>query len=146
MKAVIEAWGEADLAPVRGALDENVVWRSASSREGGAFRFGGVYRGRDNVIELLSKLSTSYFFQEYARPRRSSRRAKSSGACSTFAGSYLPSSRREGDSRPIAFETASSLAGPGRQDLEAQSFSIRPLYCPARHAPGLRRSAGGRWR
>src|SRR5476651_1012194 len=66
MKTVIEAWGEADLVPVREALDENVVWKSASSCAGNEFVFGGDYRGRDNVIALLSRLSTKYFFQRYA--------------------------------------------------------------------------------
>ena len=121
MKTVIEAWGEADLAPVRRALDANVVWRSASSCDGGAFRFGGVYRGRDNVIELLSTLSTSYFFREYTAKEIVSKGEIVWGLFDV-RGSYLPSSRRGEDGRPIAFETAFRWRIRGGRILEAQSF------------------------
>ena len=65
MKTVVEAWGHADMRPVFDALDENVVWKSASTVDDGRFRFGGEHRGRDNVLALLSKISTAYFFSEY---------------------------------------------------------------------------------
>lgn len=62
MKDVVEAWGEADVGPVMAVLDNDVVWKSASLASEGRFRFGGVYRGRENVVALISKVSTAYFF------------------------------------------------------------------------------------
>lgn len=65
MKDVVEAWGRADIGPIFAALDDNVVWKSASTGGEGRFRFGGEYRGRQSVVALLSKISTAYFFSRY---------------------------------------------------------------------------------
>jgi hypothetical protein len=42
MKTAVEAWGNADLRPLKDALHQDVVWKSASTVENGAFLFGGV--------------------------------------------------------------------------------------------------------
>ena len=121
MKTVIEAWGEADVGPVREALDENVVWKSASSCEDGTFRFGGVYRGRANVLTLLSTLSTNYFFRRYV-----AKEIVSSGevvwGLFDVHGSYLPAGGRESDRTRIHFETAFRWRIRNGKILEAQSF------------------------
>lgn len=62
MENVVQAWGQADVGPLLAVLDDNVVWKSASLAGEGRFRFGGVYRGREDVIGLISKVSTAYFF------------------------------------------------------------------------------------
>lgn len=121
MKTVIEAWGEADVGPVREALDENVVWKSASSCDDGTFRFGGVYRGRANVLTLLSTLSTNYFFRRYV-----AKEIVSSGeivwGLFDVHGSYRPPGGRETDRRRIDFETAFRWRIRNGKILEAQSF------------------------
>ena len=121
MKTVIEAWGEADLVPVREALDENVVWKSASSCDGTEFVFGGEYRGRDNVIALLSRLSTKYFFQQYAAKEIIS---KGEIVCGLFEvnGSYLPAGRSDQGRKAIKFESAFRWRIRDGKILEAQSF------------------------
>jgi ketosteroid isomerase-like protein len=62
MKGIVEAFGKSDLRPLFDALDENVVWKSAS-RAGGPFRFSGNFANRAGVVELISKLSSAYFFK-----------------------------------------------------------------------------------
>jgi len=64
MKDALEAFGRADVGPIFAALDDNVVWKSAALETRSKFRFGGEYRGRENVVALLSKISTAYFFSE----------------------------------------------------------------------------------
>lgn len=121
MKTVLEAWGQADLAPVLDALDENVVWKSASSCEGDAFRFGGVYRGRGDVHALLSRLSTNYFFQRYVTKEIMSKGEIVWGLFEVH-GSYLPTGGRERDRKLIHFESAFRWRVQGGKILEAQSF------------------------
>jgi ketosteroid isomerase-like protein len=62
MRTVTSAFATADLRPLLDAIDEDVVWRSASHEEG-LFCFGGVYRQRVGVMELTSKIASRYSFQ-----------------------------------------------------------------------------------
>lgn len=121
MKTVIESWGNADMRPVLDALDENVIWKSASSCEGGVFRFGGTYRGRPNVVALLSMLSTTYFFRRYAAKEIVS---KSDVVWGLFdmQGSYLRSGAQESERRQINLEAAFRWRVRDGKILEAQSF------------------------
>jgi ketosteroid isomerase-like protein len=121
MRTVIEAWGEADVGPVREALDENVVWKSASSCDVGTFRFGGIYRGRANVLTLLSTLSTSYFFRRYSAKEIISNGEVVWGLFDV-EGTYLPPGARESERKPIHFETAFRWRIRKGKILEAQSF------------------------
>lgn len=61
MKTCIEAWGQGDLAPVRAALHDDVLWISAATEWDDQLRSGGVHRGRAKVIALLAKIATGYF-------------------------------------------------------------------------------------
>ena len=121
MKTIIEAWGEADLVPVREALDENVVWKSASSCAGNEFVFGGDYRGRDNVIALLSRLSTKYFFQRYAAKEIISKGEIVWGLFDVD-GSYFPAGGSDQGRKTIKFESAFRWRVRDSKILEAQSF------------------------
>ena len=121
MKTVIEAWGEADVGPVRDALDENVVWKSGSSCDDNGFVFGGEYRGRDNVIALLSRLSTKYFFQRYVA-REIISKGEIVWGLFDVSGTYLPSSGRRQDRKAINFESAFRWRLRNGKILEAQSF------------------------
>lgn len=121
MKTVIEAWGEADLAPVLDALDENIVWKSASSYEGSEFVFGGEYRGRENVIALLSRLSTKYFFRRYTAKEIVSKGEIVWGLFDV-RGSYLPPGGCTQDRKIIVLESAFRWRIRDGKILEAQSF------------------------
>jgi len=121
MKTVIEAWGEADVGPVREALDENVIWKSASSCDNGTFRFGGVYLGRANVLTLLSTLSTSYFFRRYVAKEIVSRGEIVWGLFDVD-GSYVPPGVHEIERKLIQFEIAFRWRIHNGKILEAQSF------------------------
>jgi ketosteroid isomerase-like protein len=121
MKTVLEAWGEADFGPVRDALDENVVWKSASAVDGNGFAFGGEYRGRDNVIALLSGLSTRYFFRNYTAKEIISQGEIVWGLFDVI-GSYFPSGNTEQGGKSIKFESAFRWRIRDGKILEAQTF------------------------
>lgn len=121
MKNVIEAWGEADIGPILEALDENVIWKSASSCENGVFRFGGVYQGKRSVMALLSRLSTNYFFRRYVAKEIVSMGEIVWGLFDV-QGSYLPSGGRESDRKQINLETAFRWRIRDGKILEAQTF------------------------
>ncbi|HEY2033556.1 MAG TPA: nuclear transport factor 2 family protein [Rhizomicrobium sp.] len=121
MKSVLEAWGEADMGPVRAALAEDVVWKCASSFEGGEFCFGGVYRGRNNVLALLSKISTSYYFQRYVTKEIVSKGEIVWGLFDVSA-SYVSPRGTERDRELLNFEAAYRWRIRDGKILEAQTF------------------------
>ncbi len=121
MKAVLEAWGEADLGLARDALDVNVVWKSGASCDDAGFCFGGEYRGRDDVIALLSRLSTRYFFQRYIMKEVMSKGEIVWGLFDAH-GSFMPSGAHERDRRTIFLESAFRWRIRDGKILEAQSF------------------------
>jgi ketosteroid isomerase-like protein len=120
MKTLIEAWGQADVSPAFDAFDENIVWKSASTCENGAFRFGGVYRGKANVIALLSTISMQYFFQRYTAKEIISEGEIVWGLFDIH-GSYLPGGQ-EHVRKSIVLESAFRCRVRDGKVLEAQSF------------------------
>jgi ketosteroid isomerase-like protein len=120
MKFVVEAWGHADMRPVFDALDENVVWKSASTFDDGTFRFGGEHHGRANVIALLSKISTAYFFKEYETKEVVSKGEIVWGLF-VVKGRYAPLGSGMA-SQPLLFDTAMRWRVRGGKILEAQTF------------------------
>ncbi len=121
MKTVVVAWGNADMRPALEALDENVIWQSASSCEGGVFRFGGTYRGRANVVALLSTISTSYFFRRYVVKEIVSKGEVVWGLFE-MQGDFLPTGGNESTRKPFNLETAMRWRIRDGKILEAQSF------------------------
>jgi ketosteroid isomerase-like protein len=121
MKTVVEAWGQADGGPAREAIDENIVWKSAASYEGTTFRFGGVYKGKANVIALLAKLSTQYFFQRYDAKEIISKGEIVWGLFDVY-GSYRPTGVYTQAHKPINFETAFRWRIRDGKIAEAQTF------------------------
>ncbi|MBV8976976.1 MAG: nuclear transport factor 2 family protein [Alphaproteobacteria bacterium] len=121
MKTVLEAWGEADLEPARAALDDAVVWKSASTYAQGVFSFGGVYSGKANVIALLSKISTTYYFRS-CRAKEIVSRGERVWGLFDCEGSFIPVHGGEAERRPIAFEIAFRWRIRDGRILEAQTF------------------------
>ena len=121
MKTVLEAWGQADLGPAYDAFDENIVWKSASTNEGGVFHFGGIYKGRTQVIALLSQLSTTYYFQRYVAKEIISKSEIVWGLFEAH-GTYIPSGGCASSGKPISIETAFRWRIRNGKILEAQSF------------------------
>jgi ketosteroid isomerase-like protein len=119
MKMVIEAWGQADVNPAYEIIDENIIWKSASTHKNGQFSFGGVYTGKTEVIAHLSKLSTNYFFQRYAAKEIISKGDIVWGLFDTY-GSYIPSGSRE--RKAINFETAFRWRVRDGKVVEVQTF------------------------
>ena len=121
MKTVIEAWGQADLRPLFDALDENIVWKSASTARIGALRFGGEYRGRVSVVELLSSLSTTFYFARYTAKEIISKGEVVWGLFDAV-GTYIPVGSTDRTRNPLTFETAIRWRIRNGKILEAQNF------------------------
>ncbi|MGD0192037.1 MAG: nuclear transport factor 2 family protein [Rhizomicrobium sp.] len=119
MKTVVEAWGQADFGPIRDAIDDNIIWKSASIGQGAAFRFGGVYNGKVEVMTLLSELSANYFFQRYTAKEIISKGDIVWGLFDSY-GNYIPSGGRKRKS--ITLETVFRWRIRGGKIVEAQTF------------------------
>lgn len=64
MRSVVAAFAEGDLKPLMSAADSEIVWKSASSRTG-LFRFGGIYKKTNGLIEVLSEITSRYTFRRF---------------------------------------------------------------------------------
>jgi len=62
MRRVAAGFEKSNLQPHLDAMHEDIVWKTASKQEG-VFRFGGEYKGRPGVLDVLSKISFDYTFQ-----------------------------------------------------------------------------------
>jgi ketosteroid isomerase-like protein len=65
MRSVTAGFAKSDLQPLLNALHDDIVWKTASRQEG-VFRFGGEYKGRAGVVDVLSKISMDYTFRRLA--------------------------------------------------------------------------------
>ena len=61
MRDIIAGFSRSDLRPLLDALQDDVVWKSAS-RHGGPFSFDGDHRNRAGVREVLSNIAKDYTF------------------------------------------------------------------------------------
>ena len=68
MRSIVAAFEQSQIKPLLDALDDNVVWKSASREANGPFSFKGNYRNRDGVIEVMAQIAKNYTF-EYMRAR-----------------------------------------------------------------------------
>ena len=121
MKTVAEAWGRADMRPLQAVLDDNVVWKSASTGSGGRFQFGGLYQGRANVLALLATLSKVYFFDEYATKEIVSRDDVVWGQFDV-RGTYKPQGAPDEARKPFQFETAMRWRIRDGKIVEGQTY------------------------
>ncbi len=64
MRTVAAAFEKSDLQPLFDAVHEDIVWKTASSREG-LFRFGGEYKNRNGLLLILATLSNDYTFYRF---------------------------------------------------------------------------------
>lgn len=121
MKTLVEAWGQADLGPIRDALDENIVWKSASTFNDGVFCVGGERKGKAEVLALLSRVSINYYFQRYVAKEIVSKGEIVWGLFDAY-GNYIPSGGSRPARKPIAFETAFRWRVRNGKILESQTF------------------------
>ena len=68
MRGIVAAFEKSEIKPLLDALDDEVVWKSASREANGPFSFKGNYRNRAGVIEVLAQIAKNYTF-EYMRAR-----------------------------------------------------------------------------
>ena len=62
MRTIAAGFEKSNLQPLLEALHEDIVWKTAS-KEQGVFRFGGEYRGRPGVLDVLAKISMDFTFR-----------------------------------------------------------------------------------
>jgi ketosteroid isomerase-like protein len=60
---ILKAYALADLAPLMGALHDDIAWTSNALP--GHYRFGGRRQGRAGVIEALSMIASDYAIYRY---------------------------------------------------------------------------------
>jgi ketosteroid isomerase-like protein len=121
MKTCMEAWGQADNAPVAGALHDDVVWISANERWDARIRSGGIYKGRAFAIEQLSKLSTAYFNTRCVAKEIVSRGEVVWGIFQVTS-TYTPVGSLKIVRRPVNWEMAMRWRVRNGKILEAQAF------------------------
>ena len=61
MRKVVAAFEKSDLQPLLDAIHEDIVWKTATKKEG-VFRFKGEYQKHSGIRELLAKISMDYTF------------------------------------------------------------------------------------
>jgi ketosteroid isomerase-like protein len=121
VRAVVAAFAKADLKPLFDALHDDVLWQSASRPPKSPFIFGGEYRGRTGVIELVSKISTAYYFQRFA-PKEIVTSGEIVWGIFDVEGSYLPPGLGSAAHRPLRFEIALRFRVRDAKILEVNSF------------------------
>ena len=65
MRKVTAEFEKSNLQPLLDAMHDDIVWKTASKQEG-VFRFGGEYKGRPGVLDVLAKISMDYTFRRLA--------------------------------------------------------------------------------
>jgi len=116
MKDCIEAWGQGDLAPVRSALHDDVVWISAATDWDDRLRSGGVHRGRANVLTLLAKIATGYITSA-CRAKEIVSHGEIVWGLFDFRGRYIDNANK-----PVGIEMAFRWRILGGKIVEAQTF------------------------
>lgn len=66
IESVVRAFAQSDLGPLLAAIDDNIVWHSATETTAPPFRFGGTHTGRAGVVELVSRLAATLTFTRFA--------------------------------------------------------------------------------
>src|SRR4051794_23662556 len=64
--SVVRAFAQSDVGPLLAAIDDGIVWHSATELTAAPFRFGGTHRGRAGVLELVSRLAATLTFTRFA--------------------------------------------------------------------------------
>ena len=118
MRRVAAAFERGDLDPLFCAIDENIVWKSAVTI-GGSFSFGGVYNKVDGVVELMSGITTEYFFRKF-RPREIFSSTEMIWGLFDVQGEYRPLG--VGFGRPFEYECAIHWRVKGKKIIEHQTF------------------------
>jgi hypothetical protein len=118
MKEIVAAFAKADLQPLFDAVDEMIVWKSASNVEG-FFRFSGEYRGRVGVVELTSNVATAYTF-DHIVPKEIVSSGDVVWGLFDVEGGYQPQGK--GIRKRVKFECAIRWRIENRKIVEHQSF------------------------
>ena len=62
MRSVTAGFEKSNWQPLLDAMHDDIVWKTASKQEG-VFRFGGQYKGRAGILNVLSQIAMDYTFQ-----------------------------------------------------------------------------------
>jgi ketosteroid isomerase-like protein len=64
MKRVAAGFEVADLRLLFDAIDDEIVWKSAM-KSVGPFRFGGIYHGRNGIVQVMSQVAAAYTIRHF---------------------------------------------------------------------------------
>ncbi|MBN9553824.1 MAG: nuclear transport factor 2 family protein [Alphaproteobacteria bacterium] len=120
MRRVMAAFEKGDLEPLFKAIDEGIVWKTASTRAGD-FRFSGEYRNRAGVVEVMSKFAMSYFVRRFA-PREILSSGEIVWGLFDVEMTYQPMAENPQWRRPVALECAMRWRVKDGRILEHQAF------------------------
>jgi ketosteroid isomerase-like protein len=67
MRMITAAFEVGDLRPLFAAVHKDIVWKAASPRTN-LFRFGGVHRQREGVMDVTAQIAMDYVFRSF-KPR-----------------------------------------------------------------------------
>ncbi|MGH6670444.1 MAG: nuclear transport factor 2 family protein [Xanthobacteraceae bacterium] len=65
MHHITKAFEQSDLRPLLEALDENIIWNSATNVKSDDLRFGGSHVGIEQVKEVLATIAADYQFRRF---------------------------------------------------------------------------------
>ena len=120
MRKIVGAFAMADLQPLFDALDENVIWKSAST-VGGTFRFGGEYSKIIGVKEVMSQIATAYSIQRF-EPKEFIESGDIIWGLFEVEAIYQPTGKPSAPSRPLKFECAIRWRIRDNKIAEHQAF------------------------
>ena len=64
MRVVTAAFGAGDLRPLLAVVHKDIVWKAASPHTN-LFRFGGVHRKREGVMDVTAQIAMDYAFRSF---------------------------------------------------------------------------------
>jgi ketosteroid isomerase-like protein len=120
MRRVIAAFEKADLQPLFDAVDDETVWKSASSLKNG-FRFGGEYKKRAGAIDVTSHISTSYYFWHF-KPKEIISHGEIVWGLFEVEADYKPSNKPRQRPKYVIFECAIRWRVRDNKIIEHQAF------------------------
>jgi ketosteroid isomerase-like protein len=120
MRKVTAAFEKADLQPLFDAVDDETVWKSASSLKNG-FRFGGEYKKRAGVIDVTSRISTSYYFWHF-KPKEIISHGEIVWGLFEVEADYKPANKPKQRPRYVIFECAIRWRVRDNKIIEHQAF------------------------
>jgi len=120
MRRVMAAFEKADLQPLFDAVDDETVWKSASGLKNN-FRFAGEYKKHAGVIDVTSRISTSYYFWHF-KPKEIISHGEIVWGLFEVEADYRPPNKPRQRPKYVIFECAIRWRVRDNKIIEHQAF------------------------